>query len=84
MFVFLCIQVPLVRKGDECLVTIDCQDMDMAFGRQFNEDHILYSAVTPASMGVLADFFDDELTDPDRELLSRFRNVFPELRVGSD
>ena len=52
-------EVPSAKKGMSVSIKIACDNSTMTFGRQFNEEHALYSKMTRQSIDALKQFFKE-------------------------
>ena len=48
----------------------------MMFGRQFTDEHPLYSEVTRTSIDALKKYFKDEMSNADWKLIIKMKTVF--------
>ena len=66
-----------MKKGSQCAISITNEsNPNMAFGRQFTDEHVLYSEVTRESIDSLKKYFKDEMTNADWKLIIKLKTVF--------
>jgi translation initiation factor IF-2 len=65
------------RKGQQCAISIvNDGNPGMTFGRQFTDEHSLYSELTRGSIDALKKHFKDEMKDGDWRLVIKLKKVF--------
>jgi len=65
------------RKGQQCAISIVNEgNPGMTFGRQFTDEHSLYSELTRGSIDALKKHFKDEMKDDDWRLVIKLKKVF--------
>jgi len=70
-------QVDRAKKGTQCAISIvNDGNPNMMFGRQFTDEHPLYSELNRTSIDSLKKYFKDDLTNADWKLVVKLKTVF--------
>lgn len=70
-------QVDRVKKGAQCAIQIvNESNPALTFGRQFTDEHMLYSELSRTSIDALKRYFKDEMTNDDWRLVIKLKKTF--------